>query len=290
MRQQNPAIAPFLLVLSILSCTAGGVPGPPRPSPIPEEHTSPPTSTTRYLILSPGIYEYRWRQTAEISTQDSGYTLTPSTTVTTALFYIDISQRADSSYSAVVSVDSLSITAQGSIPTLGLPRTERIDSILHVVLSPALVTFHERLPDSLCAYGHLVATARLILLPELALSPQVASRKTYSDTSREVSCRAGTHIESLTTRQVRRSGTDSAALAIEQKSELSGTGFLRRDSVTVSGSLSARGAAFFLKDSRLASTILMDSEGTITVRLGEAKTIFRQVSNQEIRLRGSSIP
>ena len=289
MYQWNLTILSAALICGILACTPRVVPDRSRPGPEPQRPVDPTAIAPKRLTLSPGSYRYRLSQTAEITAQDSVNTSSRNTVTTTALFYIDVSQQSDSSYSATVSIDSLRITAQGSIPQVGEAQARHLDSVLQVALSPTLVTSREQLADSLCSYGHLISTARLILLPELGLAPEVPLQGIYTDTTRELSCRAGTHIESLTTRRIQKEGGERIGqrigqLAFEQQTELYGTGLLRQDSVRVSGSVSGHGVVSFAPENRLPLSILMTSEGTITVQLGVTKTAFRQASSQEIRL------
>jgi hypothetical protein len=281
MCQPNLATPLILFALGILSC-APRAPVTPSLPPIPEE--ARPTAPVKYLVLSPGNYRYRFTQMAEIVADDSGSGATPSLVSTTALFHVGVSRQGDSSFSATISIDSLSITPQGSIPQPPVVQVQRIDSLLQAVLSPSHATSHSQLPDSLCAYASFISTANLILLPELALQLDLTSQKTYSDTARGLSCRAGAHVESLTTRHLRRSLGDLTELALEQRTDLNGAGLLRQDSVRISGSVLTHGTASFRTDSRLPSLILTTSEGIVTVQLGPNRTVFRQTSNQEIRL------
>ena len=283
MRQQNSVARSILFALGTLSCTPRTPVTPPLPLPTPQE-VSLTTIPVRRLVLSPGNYQYRLTQTAEVIPNDSAGTANPSLVTTTALFRVDVSQQGDSGFSATVSIDSLRITSQGSIPQTGAALVQRIDSLLQAVLSPALITSYSHLPDSLCMYGSLISTARLILLPELPLEADPTSQKTYTNTAQEISCRAGARVESLTTRQLRKLGKEVSDFSLEERTDLNGAGLLRQDSVAISGSLLTRGTVSFSTESRLPSLILTNSEGTITVQLGAKRIVFRQTSKQEIRL------
>jgi hypothetical protein len=283
MHQQNLVITTALVGLITMSCAPSVVPRLPSPLPGPEDpavSTVPPVTS---LTFSPGSYRYHLRQTAEIIAQESGNTAAPSTITTTAVFYVEITRQSDSLLLAVISVDSLRITSQGLIPQTRSGQGARLDSIFQAVLSPTLITSQGQLPDSLCQYGQLVSTARLILLPELAFEPAIPSRRVYGDTTREVSCHAGARLETLTTRQLRNSAKEPTEFSIEQQADLQGTGVLRQDSVVISGSIRTQGTASFPTGGRLPSSILTSSDGTITVQLGITKTVFRQQLNQEIR-------
>lgn len=283
MYQRHLAISTVLLGLGITGCGSGRLPSPPLPIPGPVETINPRPPRDRRLTASPGTYRYRLTQTAEIRAQGISDTMPPSTVTMEALFYVDISQESDSTVHATVSVDSIRITPQGSIPQSPVLPVTRIDSILQITFPPAPVTSGNPIPDSLCAYGSLTGVARLILLPELTLDSELPTRRTYSDTSREVSCRAGTRVEVLTTRRLKNLGINPTEFTIEQATELQGMGVLRRDSVLVTGSTTTRGTATFMEGSRLPSTVLTSSEGTITVQLGSVRTVFRQLARQEIR-------
>ena len=284
MHQRNLTVVPRVaLALSVLACTPRAASGPSRPMPEPQEQVGPIPVTSKRLSLSPGSYRYRLNQTAEITARDSSQTATPNTVITTALFYVFVAQQSDSSYSATVSIDSLRIAAQGLIPQLSSAQAGRLDSILHMDLSPTLVTSQRELPDSLCAYGYLISTARLIILPQLGLGPDISSPRAYADTAREASCRAGAHVESVVATRLYRAGSQTLELTLEQSTSLHGGGLLRQDSVTVSGLVSVRGTASFSAEDRLPLLILTNSEGTITIQLGLTRTEFKQITKQEIR-------
>ena len=285
MHQRHLTVVPAAVVaLGILACTPRAISGPSRPIPEPQEQAGPVPGASKHLSLTPGSYRYRLNQRAEITIHDSGQIASPNIVTTTALFYVSVAQQADSSYSATVTVDSLSITAEGAIPRVGLAQARRLDSILRMDVSPAIITLQRQLPDSLCSYGYLMGTARLILLPQLGPGPDISLERAYSDTSRETTCRAGAQVESVVTTRLYRSTSQPIEFALEQSTTLHGAGLLRRDSVMVSGSVSTRGTAAFGSEGRLPVWILTNSEGTITVQIGPAKTGFRQITRQEIQL------
>ena len=283
MHRQRLTVSTVLLSLGIVACSSGRPVSLPSPAPGPVETINPAPPGERRLAFLPGAYRYRLTQTAEIRAQNASDTVPPGIVMTESVFHINLSQESDSAIQATVSVDLIRITSQGSIPPSTTVPVTHIDSILRVTFTPTLTTFGGPIPDSLCAYAGLTGVARLILLPELALSSEVSARKTYTDTTREASCRAGAHVEVLTTRRLRSLGKNPAEFAIEQVAEFQGVGVLRRDSVFVAGSTATKGVATFNDDSRLPATVLTNSEGTITVQLGSARTVFRQLTRQEIR-------
>lgn len=283
MYRQSLTVSTVVLSLGITSCSPGRPASLPLPVPTPVETTSPvPPGDTRLAFL-PGAYRYRLTQTAEVRAQGISDTVPAGVVTTEALFYVNVSRESDSAVHATISVDSIRITSQGSIPPSSMSSVTRIDSILHIVFSPTLVALGNPLPDSLCTYGSLTGVGHLILLPELTLDPEVSSRKTYTDTSREMSCRAGARVETTTIRRLRSSGKNPAEFAIEQAAEFQGSGVLRRDSIFVAGSTETRGTATFADNSRLPSIVATNSEGTITVQLGPVRTVFKQLVRQEIQ-------
>jgi hypothetical protein len=283
MHRQRPTVSTVLLSLGIMACGSGRPASLPSPTPQPAETINPTPPGERHLTFLPGAYRYRLTQRAEIRAAGVSDTVPPGIVTTEALFHVDVSQENDSAIHATVYVDSIRITSQGSIPPITAPAVTRIDSILHVRFSRILTTFGNPIPDSLCAYASLTGVARLIVLPELALDPEVSARKTYTDTIREASCHAGAHVEVLTTRHLRSLGKNPTELAIEQVAEFQGVGVLRRDSIFMSGTTATGGTISFTEDSRLPSIVVTNSEGTITVQLGPVHTVFKQLTRQEIR-------
>lgn len=272
-----PAIA-----LSIASGCTSRTPSPPV-LPIPSTPITPGLSPTTQLRFSPGTYRYRLSQTAQIQGDQSLDTL-PSTIITEASFLVRVTSDNDSIFQLTVSIDSISIATKGSIPPPRISQASPLDSVLHITFTPTRTTTQVHLPDSLCTYGHLVATAREILAPEFALWIESPSKQLYSDTATVTTCRAGILVQGLTTRQLRDSGREPPEFSIEQTTAFNGAGLLRRDSITISGSTVTRGTLSFQPGNRLPSRVQTNSEGTVIVQLGTSRTVFRQRSAQEIKL------
>jgi hypothetical protein len=286
MRRQISAVAAG--ALSVIGGCTSRVPSPPAP-PIPSTTALPDPSITTHLRFSPGIYRYRLTQTAQIQADGLPDTL-PSTSITGALFLVQVTSSDASTFELTVSVDSINIATQGSIPPRSATPVRTLDSILHITITPSQTITQVYLPDSLCVYGHLISIAREILVPELPLLTESPSKNPYLDTATFTSCRAGVIVETLTTRQLRDSGRDPPEFHIQQTAEFRGTGFLRRDSITVSGSTSTEGTLSFQQGNRLPSVLESKSHGRITVRLGISTTVFQQTSSQKIHLETANPP
>ncbi len=271
------------------SCTPASrvppTPGPATPE-IPSINEAPGSVSYQF---APNTYRYRFQQTADIHGNGPTDT-TPSRILTQGLFRVRVAAESDSSVTITISADSISITSQGSIPGRGLQQISTLDSVVTAKFSPSGVVMGAELPDSLCAYQQFTAMARELLLPELGLQTQSPTRQVYRDTVTQHACRAGTRIELVTVRQLRDRGRNPAEFSLEQETEIRGAGMLRRDSITVSGSVATRGTVSFSIGNRLPSLIQTHSEGRITVNLGSTTTLFHQRSTQEIRLEGIEPP
>ena len=257
----------------------------PLPVPDPTLPPSPISSTPGVLTyrFSPDTYRYRFQQTADIRSDGPGDTI-PSTITTRGIFLVRVTTEVDSSISILVSVDSISIASQGSVPARGLQQVLALDTVMVARFSRSSAITTSRLADSLCAYGHFATTARELLLPELGIELTTPTQEIYKDTVTQHSCRAGVALALATTRQVRDLNRSPTEFTVEQHTEIRGAGMLRRDSIIVTGSVTTRGAVQFGTGSRLLSLSRTRSEGTITVRLGSTITTFRQTSTQELKL------
>ena len=269
-----------MLVMST-GCTSGSgppiIPGPSTPA----ETTARPASTT-HLRFSPGKYLYRYTQTAEI--RGSGPTDTlPSQIRTEALIHAVVMAQADSSITVTISFDSILISTEGLIPTQGIIRVNSLDSIVRSTFSRMGAATEVQLADSLCMYGQFASVGRELLLPELSLELETATKKSFTESTAHRSCRAGISIEVATTRDLKTVGRNVGEVTIEERSKIQGAGTLRRDSITVDGTSSTRGRASFTLSNRLPTLIQSETEGQITVTLGTTVTEFRQRSTQEIR-------
>jgi hypothetical protein len=236
----------------------------------------------RYLRLIPGHFKYHLVQNATVETEPRADTAMGNLSMRARLL-VDVSSDVDSVYNVVISIDSLQMTTDGPIPTRLMREPLSVGPVLRASISTNHTTVESMLPDSLCSYGQLVTAARDLLLPQLPaqISPQPLQIRIDSTTA--TTCRAGTRISLLVIRQLRDLGTQPAEFTFEGKTELTGTGMLGRDSVTVSGSISTRGSALFTGGSRLPSLVRTTSEGWITTKLGDSTIVFHQKSAQELR-------
>jgi hypothetical protein len=288
MRPQNIAATACLLAGITAACTPRSA-LPPLPAPETPELPSATEPITRYLHFSPNIYRYHFEQTAQVNARGSTDTL-PSTITTRAVILVTVAAEPDSSIGVSISFDSISMTTQGSIPSRGFSQVASLDSVLHARFSATGIVVEPRLPDSLCAYVQFLSTARDLLLPGLAVQIESPATKVYTDTVVQTACRGGTNIELNTIRELRDLRREPIEFALHQRTEIHGLGQLRRDSITISGSISTSGAAVFATNNRLPTLVQTQSEGTITVQLGSLTTKFNQISRQEIRLEKSGSP
>ena len=276
------------LLCAIASCSPGAslppVPTPPAPRlPVPNEpHPS------RYSFV-PNVYQYHFQQVADI--QEDGATDTlPSRITTRAVLTLSVTAGADSSITVDVSIDSISITSEGSIPPRGLQQISALDSVISATFSPTR-SFPEvkvRFADSLCAYSQFLMTARELLLPELGIELLTPTKHLYRDTVTHYACRAGIGLTLITTRELRDVGSHPPELLVQQQTAIQGRGSLRRDSLSINGSVMTRGTIFFTTVNRLPSSVQTTSEGIITVHLGSITTTFRQISTQQLWLKATT--
>ena len=282
----------YIMALAILfgassnGCTPTASPPITTPTPASDITPSGP-ATTAYRRFSPGTYRYRYSQTAQVQGDGPTDSL-PGIITTQAFIQADVGIEPDSSFTVTVSFDSITIDAQGSIPTRGVGQPVRLDSVVRGAFSRAGSTLQSQLPDSLCAYSQFITTARELLLPELGFEIPIPMRKNSADTAIQRACRAGTSIEMTTVRELRENRRNPTEVEVEQQTELHGAGVLRRDSVIVDGSISSRGRIFFSTNHRLPTLIQTESEGTITIQLGSNLTRFRQRSTQRTELLGEN--
>jgi hypothetical protein len=265
----------------------------PSPSPPPEKPQvlGPKELTTQYLRFSPNIYRYHFEQAARITVSGSVDT-TPSTITTRAQILVTVAAEPNLDVQVSISFDSITISTQGSIPSPGFTQVTSLDSVLQARFPVAgtSTTVETRLADSLCAYSQFITAARELLLPELPVQIESPGTKVYTDSVSQKACRGGIIVDLTTIRQLRDLSREPPEFTLQQRTEIAGSGQLRRDSMTVSGSILTRGVARFATANRLPSFIQTESEGAITVRLGSLTTAFRQVSHQQIRLIGIGNP
>ena len=264
---------------------ASTTPAPPvLPPGIPQIPT-PAEATTRFHSFSPSLYRYHFEQTADIRAEGSADTI-PGSIMTRATLLVTVRAESDSIFGVAVTIDSISITTQGSILPQRSERPLRLDSVLSAEFSRTGVVATSQLPDSLCAYSHFVTIARELILPELPIQLHSPTSQVYTDTIIDRACRAGTEIAVTITRELRDHGREPTELALQQRTQLQGAGVLRRDSIKVSGSITSHGTASFATANRLPSHVQTRSAGTITVQLGNTITVFHQTTVQTIRLEG----
>lgn len=279
--------ATILFVLAVTACTQRSSP-PLPPVPVPEAE-APREMSLGSLQLLPGRFLYQLQQTMEVRIDDQPDTL-PSSTTTMAAITIHVAAQSDSLFSATVSIDSIDITPSGFIPAAGLRRIDQLDSVIRVDFTPTTASTSIVLPDSLCAYGALVATVRALLVLDLPGQLELRAGNNYSDTTLTQTCRAGVNIDITTIRHLQLvRDSQPPQFEIRQAAELYGAGLTRRDSMTVEGSTITQGAATFSDRDRLPSRVETTSEGRVTVHLGTVRTIFTQQSRQSLT-RTSYVP
>jgi hypothetical protein len=247
--------------------------------PVPDTGTS--LSTNR-LSLQAGRFQYYVVQNTTIQTEAVTDT-TSGGVITTARLVADVSSYNDSIYTVTISIDSLQMTSQGAIPHRGIGQVSSLGTVLQASIGARYLIVEATLADSLCAYSQFVTAARDLLLPALPPQVSIPLPEIRADTIVTVACRAGSRIQMTTLRELASLGADPLELALQGKSELAGVGMVRDDSVTISGTLTTRGKVSFTRGSRLPSLVQTESDGSITVRLRDSTTVFRQRSTQEIR-------
>jgi hypothetical protein len=247
------------------------------------------TENPRDLSLSAGSFQYRLRQNTKVHAEGSTNP-TPSSIITTALLSVDVTADSDSAYDVVVSIDSLQISTGGSIPSRSFADISSLGPVLRASFRGNNTTIETYLPDSLCAYSQFVTAARQVLLPLLPIQIRTPLPQVQVDTVSLVSCRAGSRIEMLVIQQIRDLRREPPEFALDEKIELRGAGMLSRNPVTVSGSIQTRGSISFASRFRLPSLIQTESEGSITVQLGDSTLVFQQNSTQHIEQQAPRLP
>jgi hypothetical protein len=282
-------------VLSILLALVGGctTSGSRAPAVIPPVHGETAsigiTDDPRDLGFSAGSFQYRLRQNTKVHAQGSSDTI-PSSIMTTALLSVDVILLSDSAYDVTVSIDSLQMSREGLIPARSVADISSLGPVLQASFRGNKTTIETHLPDSLCAYGQFVTAARQVLLPPLPIQIRTPLSQVWVDTVSLVSCRAGTRIEMLVVQQISDLRREPREFALEERAELRGAGMLSRNTVTVSGSIRTRGSVSFTGRSRLPSLIQTESEGSITVQLGNSTIVFQQSTTQQIEHQQSRLP
>lgn len=273
-----------IVSVAISACATQPVTIPPTPEVPP---AAPDTGQKRgrwTLRLSPGITRYDFTQTADIRLE--GSTDTSQSTITTgAILSVAVTPLNDSTYEVLVSADSVVSTPAGSIPSRTYSVPVSLGPILRLQSGRLNNEVQVLLPDSLCAHTYLIAMARELLLPALPAEVSVHGMQSWVDSVQIVTCPAGSRVNVMIIRQIQDLGTHPPEFSITGASMLDGTGMLRRDSLTVTGSVRSQGKAFMNEASRLPTLVQAHSEGRIFVRLGDSTSVFRQVSTHQIRQR-----
>jgi hypothetical protein len=233
------------------------------------------------LTRLPGRFEYSLTQTSRVHRPATSDTLSAAIR-TTARLLIDVTPINDSTYAIGASIDSLQMATEGSAPSRIGVHPSSLGLVLRASLGPEGGRVESSLPDSLCAYGQLVTLAREVLLPQLPTRMPAQLSGINTDTALTTVCRAGTRIEMLVTRQISNPGAGLSQVNLQGTAELKGSGILGRDSVAISGSIITRGTAFLTGGSRLPSIVQTESDGLITVRVGDSTSVFRQTSSQRL--------
>jgi len=278
----TPSVAVIGVLVAACTPSRSTVPTVTLPYPPTERTDTGAPRNVRYLTLIPGHFKYHFVQNATVEPEprtDAGM----GNLSMRARLLVDVSSDADSIHDVIISIDSLQMTTDGPIPSRPMRELLSLGPVLQVSISTNQITVESTLPDSLCSYGQLVIVARDLLLPQLPAQITDQPLQMRTDSTTATTCRAGTRISLLVIRQLRDLGTQPAEFAFEGKTELTGTGMLGRDSVTVSGSISTRGSALFTGGSRLPSLVRTASEGWITTKLGDSTIVFRQKSTQELQ-------
>ena len=258
-------------------------PAPPRQPDVPASTDTIAELPTRILQLRAGTTVYEFKQSVEVRPQAISDT-TYSNIATQALFSVTVVPQNDSIHEITVAVDSLRIISTGPAPV----RTQGVQSsplslgtILRSSLGPRSRSIDIMLPDSLCAYGHLVSAAQEILLLPMPSTALLAQGANWSDSSYFSTCRAGTTIGTQAIREISYIGAQVSELSLRSTGTIHGAGLMRTDSLSISGTVTSSGRATLTGDERLPLLILTQSEGALSVRLGDSTTVLHQRSTQE---------
>jgi hypothetical protein len=281
----------FVLQLALLatltSACASTPPLPPERPDVRPVTDSTATLAPRTLRLTPGNAVYQFSQASDIRLEGSDDT-THSTITTDAVFSVVITEQNDSTHEISISADSVRIAGSG--PTLSRTQTLQslplsLGTILRASLSPTTRNVEVLLADSLCAYGQLVSAAHEIVLKPLPYLPLLRENASWSDSSRFSTCRAGTTVESRTLHEVIYSPSQPNELALRAIVTVEGSGIMQTDSVRVHGIVTSTGRGLLEGADRLPTMLRTESQGRITVELGDSVTVFHQQSTQEWRRR-----
>jgi hypothetical protein len=275
-----------LLIAVLLTSSACSTSAPRMPSPVPPSGHPDTGSTASQarLTLTVGQFRYDLLHNATVQVEGGTDTLQSSIT-TTGILVVQVIGRGDSTYTVTVEADSLHLDTRGPASAQTLSGPVRIGPVLQASFTRHAVTVENQLADSLCTYGQLLSTARELVMPQLRMDGSLLHRANARDTSITTVCRAGSRITVYTTRDLTDLRRQPQEFAIRGRTELAGTGTLRNDSVAVTGSLTSQGTISFGEGRRLPRKVETQSNGRITVQIGDSTTVFHQTATQVVELR-----
>lgn len=269
------------MVMPLMACTQAPSAGSPVPGPLPIRSDS--ATPAVILRLPQERTRYSLQQTSSIENLEAQHSAASGGNITTTAILDFIVDSTDiSGLSFTITADSLQTTTEGSIPSHRVVPL-RIGPVLRGRVTDGQILATGALPDSLCAYSHLLTAAFHVLLPQLSAEVSLPLSRPITDTLLITSCRAGARIQLQTRRRVQSSSGDSSTLTLEEQVELSGAGIIRRDSIRITGFITTTGEIIFRSDSRLPELVQTKSDGTITVQLAGSTTTFRQYSAQQLK-------
>ena len=268
----------------LANCSPGVQAIPPTQGPIGiDVKPTADASTARYLRLSAGLYRYRLTENTHVQLQEAGDTA-PGIVRSEALVSVHIvGSDTNSSFTVLVSIDSIRISREGPVPPPSMTPVTRLDSVLRVIFTPQGNVTEVLLTDSLCAYSEFVAIAQDLVLPKIPSEVNLPTNGSYSDTITVHGCRAGTTIKTVSVRTLKNSQRIPAELTLQERSIIQGSGLIRRDSLSITGSVSTAGTVIFPAGDRLPLHTNSKSDGLITVQLGSKQSVFRQTSTREVQ-------
>lgn len=275
----KPALALLTLGMTALgACASPAVRIPTTPVvPVPPIDTGG-TTPLRELSFAAGRYHYRFIQATEIQAESENPSIPGSGRISTvALLVAEITQDSGSTYRVTVAVDSLQLIREGQVTGVPIiPLT--LGVILEAFVANGRIATATRLPDSLCAYSQFVTLARQLILPQMP--NDMATPNSAADTMTLSTCRAGTRIGVVAIQELSQDRSQPYQINLHERIDLAGVGMLGKDSVAISGSMRTDGTAEFDQKLRLPSAVKTNSQGSITVRLGNSVATFRQESRQ----------
>ena len=285
-----PSLQIGVLTALLANCAPGVQSIPPSQGPVTTDAKAPANMpATEPRRLAPGLYRYRLVESTHVQLQELGDTL-PGIVQTDALVSVRITPSDGfSRFTALVSIDSIRIRQNSPVPSTSMVPAARIDSILRVIFSPGNNVAEVLLPDSLCAYSQFVTIADDLLLPRIPSEFVMPTNVLYSDTVTVHGCQGGAVVETVSIRKLSNPEQTPTQLALQRQSIIRGAGSIRRDSLSITGSVSTMGTVTFQAGQRLPLNVRTRSDGMLTVQLGTQLSVFRQTSTRELS-RDSTTP